>query len=99
MLGTAAEAVGNVLASTMGVSFPESFYERLSKEPEPVPLGGSSDAKSQSRETQPTAVHTSASNIHNYLFHSVESYPHAVMVKAYTLRPMILLSTRGRCDC
>jgi len=83
----------------MGVSFPESFYERLSKEPEPVPLGGSSDAKSQSRETQPTAVHTSASNIHNYLFHSVESYPHAVMVKAYTLRPMILLSTRGRCDC
>lgn len=79
-----AEAVGNVLASTMGVRFPESFYERLSIEPEPVPLGGSSDAKhTHSRETQPTAVHNSAQNIHSFLFHSMEAYPHAVMVKAY----------------
>jgi hypothetical protein len=79
-----AEAVGSVLASTMGVSFPESFYERLAKEPQPVPLGGSSDAKhTQSRETQPTAADTSASHIHSFLFHSIESYPHALMVKAY----------------
>jgi hypothetical protein len=79
-----AEAVGSVLASTMGVSFPESFYDRLTKEPQPVPLGGSSDAKhTQSRETQPTAADTSASNFHSFLFHNTESYPHALMVKAY----------------
>ena len=77
-------AVGKILASTMGVSFPDSFYDRMAKEPEPVPLGGASDAKvSMSRASEPTTVDVSADNIHSFLFHNLEAYPHAMMVTAY----------------
>jgi hypothetical protein len=79
-----AEEVGKILAGTMGVSFPQSFFERMSKEPSPVPLGGSSDAKNtQSRETQPTTVERNADHVHNFLFHNTDSYPHSLMVTAY----------------
>ena len=79
-----AEAVGELLANTMGVAFPACFYERLGKEPAPVPLGGAADAKaSQSRETEPTAAKLSTDAIEGALFHDEESYPHSLLVSAY----------------